>query len=196
MSRKSKTVIVLACALAIPAAGCSTKAGTGAIVGGVGGALVGGAIGNNRGSHNGASGAAIGAGVGAIGGALVGHGMDNADQKKAKEQREREQYESQQRSTYSSAAPTTPVATRPPPPPPPPPPSGQTPSSTITRGDIVDWTRQGVKDEIIIDRIQRSGQKFVMTAADEREMKSVGVSANVILAMKNTTKMSGEAMTR
>ena len=68
--------------------------------------------------------------------------------------------------------------------------------STITRGDVVDWTRQGVKDEIIIDRIQRSGQKFVMTSADEREMKSLGVSANVILAMKNTTKMSGEAMTR
>jgi uncharacterized protein YcfJ len=192
MSRKSKTIIVaLACALSIPSAGCSTKAGTGAIVGGVGGALVGGAIGNNRGSHNGASGAAIGAGVGAVGGALVGHGMDKADEKKAKEQREREQYDAQQRPTYSNAAPTTPVATRTPPPP-----SSQTPSATITRGDIVDWTRQGVKDEIIIDRIQRSGQKFVMTSADEREMKSLGVSANVMLAMKNTTKMSGEAMTR
>ena len=153
MSRNTKIIIVgLACALSIPFVGCSTKAGTGAIVGGVGGALVGGAIGNNRGSHNGAGGAAIGAGVGAIGGALVGHGMDKADEKNASEQRERDQYAARQPSSY-----TRPVATTPPPPAPARATPSQTPSSTITRGDVVDWTRQGVKEEIIIDRIQRSG---------------------------------------
>jgi len=178
-------MIVLACAFAVPHAGCESKAGTGAIVGGVGGALVGGAIGNNRGSHNGASGAAIGAGVGAIGGALVGHGMDKADEKKAKEQREREQYEARQQTSYARSTATT---TPPPPPPAAAKPLPVAPTSTITRGDVVDWTRQGVKDEIIIDRIQRSGQRFVMTSADEREMASLGVSANVITAMKNTSK--------
>jgi uncharacterized protein YcfJ len=185
MSRKSKFMIVLACALAIPCAGCQTKAGTGAIAGGVGGALVGGVIGNNSGHHNGAAGAAIGGAIGALGGAAVGHGMDKADEQKAREQREREQYEARQQSSYSSAARTSA---------PPPPPASRTPttpsqtSATITRGDVVDWSRQGVKDEIIIDRIQRSGQRFVMTSADERELKSLGVSENVVLAMKNTVK--------
>ena len=46
-----------------------------------------------------------------------------------------------------------------------------------------------MKDEIIIDRIQRSGQQFVMTSADERELKSLGVSAKVINAMKSTTRV-------
>ena len=183
MMGKSKIIIVLACALSIPSAGCQSKAGTGAIAGGVGGAVIGGVIGNNSGHHNGAAGAAIGGAVGALGGAAVGHGMDKADEKKAREQREREQYEARQQSSYNSPARTSS-----------PPPASRTPttpnqtSATITRGDVVDWTRQGVKDEIIIDRIQRSGQKFVMTAADERELKSLGLSDNVILAMKNTVK--------
>jgi uncharacterized protein YcfJ len=169
------TIIVVACAfVAVPQVGCSTKAGTGAVVGGAGGAGLGAIIGHQSG-HAGA-GAVIGGAAGAIGGGLVGNGMDKADEKKAREQREREQYEARQQSTYAKA-----------PPPAAPPPARTTPASTITRGDVVDWTRQGVKDEIIIDRIQRSGQKFVMTAADERELSSLGVSANVITAMKNTS---------
>jgi hypothetical protein len=50
---------------------------------------------------------------------------------------------------------------------------------------VMDWTRQGVKDDIIIDRIQRSGQTFVVTAADERDLRKAGVSTAVIDAMKN-----------
>ena len=181
MSRTTRRflVVLTTASLIAPATGCQTKAGTGAIAGGVGGALVGGAIGNNRGSHNGASGAAIGGVVGALGGAAVGHSMDKSDQRKAEEQRQREQAAAQQRqqsaqptynSNYAPAAPRT------------------TTTSTLTRGDVVDWTRQGVKDEIIIDRIQRSGQQFIITSADERELKSLGVRDTVIVAMKNTSK--------
>jgi uncharacterized protein YcfJ len=168
-------VVLTTASLIAPATGCQTKAGTGAIAGGVGGALVGGAIGNNRGSHNGASGAAIGGVVGALGGAAVGHSMDKSDQRKAEEQRQREQAAMRQsQPTYNSNYAPSPTPTK--------------PTSTLTRGDVVDWTRQGVKDEIIIDRIQRSGQQFIITSADERELKSLGVRDNVITAMKNTSR--------
>jgi uncharacterized protein YcfJ len=171
MIRTSKIIIVLACALAVPQAGCSTKAGTGAVIGGAGGAGLGAVIGHQSG-HAGA-GALIGGAAGAIGGGLVGNGMDKADERKAREQREREQAAARQQATYNKPAAATPA-----------------PTSTITRGDVVDWTRQGVKDDIIVDRIQRSGQQFVMTSADERELKSLGVSATVINAMKATSATS------
>jgi hypothetical protein len=45
----------------------------------------------------------------------------------------------------------------------------------------------GVADDIIIDRIQRSGQQFIITSIDERELKSLGVSAAVVNAMKATS---------
>ena len=175
MSRHTKKiVVVLACAFVIPATGCQTKSGTGAVVGGAGGAALGAVIGHQSGHA--AGGALIGGAAGAIGGGLVGHGMDKEDERKAREQREREEAarRQQQQYAYNKTATTST-----------PPPAGGT--STITRGDVVDWTRQGMKEEIIIDRIQRSGQRFIITSADERELKSYGVSANVINAMKNTS---------
>lgn len=59
------------------AAGCETKAGTGAAVGGAGGAALGAIIGHQSG-HAGA-GAVIGGLVGAGGGYVVGNEMDKAD---------------------------------------------------------------------------------------------------------------------
>src|SRR5438067_2865850 len=66
------------------AAGCETKAGTGALVGAGGGAALGAIIGNQS-HHRTAEGALIGAGVGALGGALVGNAMDEQDRKKERE---------------------------------------------------------------------------------------------------------------
>jgi uncharacterized protein YcfJ len=188
MSRTTKLVVVLACAsFVIPSAGCQSKAGTGAVAGGIGGAVIGGVIGNNRGSGNAASGAAIGGAIGAIGGGLAGHGMDKADEKKKQEQREREEaaarQRQQQQQTYNSTSSSTYAA-----PAPAPAVKPAAPTSTLTRGDVVDWTRQGVSDAIIIDRIQRSGQQFIITAADERELKSLGVHDPVVTAMKNTSR--------
>lgn len=64
---------------AIFAAGCESKAGTGALIGAAGGALLGQAIGGNT------TGTLIGAAAGAGGGALIGHAMDKSDEKKEKE---------------------------------------------------------------------------------------------------------------
>ena len=169
MSTLKKGVIVLSlCGLV--SAGCESKAGTGAVVGGAGGALVGGLIGSKSHSRAGA-GALIGAGVGALGGAAVGHSMDKSDEKKKQQEQEQNKY--RERDTTATASAT------------PPPPTPANASNAVSRADIMSWSRSGVKDEIIIDRIQRSGQTFTITATDEQQLKQAGVSDAVILAMKN-----------
>src|SRR4051794_16176509 len=142
--------------------GCETKAGSGALIGGGTGAVVGGLIGSN--SHGRAGeGALIGGAVGAIGGALVGNGMDKKDEHKhdsasSSSPHYRERDSSTTATTYNA--------------------------SHITSGNVIDWTRQGVREDIIIDRIQRSGQTFAVTSTDERQMRDAGVSPSVIAVMK------------
>jgi uncharacterized protein YcfJ len=163
MSAIRKSVVALTLA-AVTGAGCATKTQTGAVVGGAGGAAVGGLIGSM--SHGRAGeGALIGGAVGAIGGALVGHGMDKNDEKKKNESYSsssssgQRYYERGDGKTYTSGR--------------------------ITNLDVMDWTRQGVKEDIVIDRIQRSGQTFTLTATDERDLRNAGVSDRVIQAMKD-----------
>jgi uncharacterized protein YcfJ len=146
--------------------GCETKAGTGALIGAGTGALVGGLIGSN--SHGRAGeGAAIGAAAGAIGGGLIGHGMDESDKKKA-EQRE---YESDY--DRRNAKPQQ---------------DWKQSSNSLTKSDVITWTDQGVRDDIIIDRVERSGTVFRLSAADQNDLRDRGVSESVIRAMKNTAR--------
>jgi hypothetical protein len=153
-------------------AGCQSKTGTGAAVGGVGGAAVGGLVGSASGRAG--KGALIGAGIGALGGALVGHSMDKNDEKK-KQQEQEQANKYRERDTPATASTTTP----------PPAPTPANAPNSVSRADIMSWSKSGVKDEIIIDRIQRSGQTFTVTAADEQQLKQAGVSDAVITAMKN-----------
>ena len=156
-----KKGVAVSTLFALVLAGCESKAGTGAIVGGVGGAAVGGLIGSKSHARAG-EGALIGGAVGALGGALVGHGMDEADAKKKQESHASEQrYRERGDSTYLSD------------------------SSRITNATVKDWTRAGVKEDIVIDRIQRSGQTFYLSSADEQDLRNAGVSDRVIQAMKN-----------
>ncbi|MCS7034293.1 MAG: glycine zipper domain-containing protein [Phycisphaerae bacterium] len=152
------------------AAGCETKAGSGAIIGGLAGGALGGVIGHQSGEA--VAGAAIGAGVGAVGGALVGNEMDKADARKER-QRQAERYERESR--YSDRRGDS---------------YGYEPRSSgvILQRDIIEWTRSGVRDEVIIDRIQRSGQVFRLTAAEESELRDAGVSSRVIQAMRDTAR--------
>jgi hypothetical protein len=187
MHRPLNALIALALCGAVLTSGCASKAGTGAVVGGAGGALVGGLIGS--GSHARAGeGALIGGAVGAIGGALVGHGMDKADEQKRQEAEHRRAREDRDgRSSpsyspspngggyYSNNAGSTAPAARP-------------ASGGVTRNDVMDWTRSGVRDEIIVDRIQRSGSVFYLTAGDEQQLRSASVSPGVIAAMRATAR--------
>jgi uncharacterized protein YcfJ len=151
---KSATTLIITFATL---AGCSTKAGTGAVVGGIGGAAVGGLIGSNSHARAG-EGAAIGAAIGALGGAAVGHSQDKKDQRKSEEASKQTQ-------------PQQPAA-----------------STRVTRSDVIEWSQTSVSDDIIIDRIQRSGSTFYLTDADIKQLRDGRVSERVINAMKATAK--------
>jgi len=103
-------------------------------------------------------GALIGAGVGAIGGYIVGNELDKKDQREREAAYENSRYQ---------AAPAV---------------------RAVTKNDVISWTRAGVKDEVIIDRIQRSGTVFRMTAADENQLRDANVSEEVVRAMKDTAR--------
>jgi len=66
--------------------------------------------------------------------------------------------------------------------------SAAAPSAPITRDDVVAWSRQGTGDEVIIDRIERNGTVFHLTAADEDALRGQGVSDDVLRAMKDTER--------
>src|SRR5947208_3605650 len=150
--------------------GCETKAGTGALVGAAAGAGIGAIIGHNSHNRTG-SGALIGGAVGAIGGALVGNEMDKADRRKEQESRERDRYEDQDRYDTRGGSSS----------------SGSTyASSRVTQEDVIAWTSRGTRDSEIIDRIDRSGTVFHLTAADENHLRDSGVSEQVIREMKET----------
>jgi hypothetical protein len=139
--------------------GCETKGQSGALGGGLGGAAVGAIIGHQSG-HAG-TGALIGAAVGTGGGYIVGNEMDKADA------REDERYQRATRVDRASRYQTSGGAGR-----------------TVTKREVIQWTRQGVKDELIIDRIEQSGTVFSITVTDENELRDAGVSEEVIRSMK------------
>jgi hypothetical protein len=158
---KLSLVLVLGAAMV----GCKTKAGTGAVAGGAGGAAVGAIIGHQSGHAGG--GALIGGAVGAIGGGLVGHGMDKKGEEKRKKEEEAAARQRDADSTRSTA---------------------YNDRETIGMGDVIDWTSRGVKEDVIVDRIERSNTVFKLTAADENHLRDAGVSERVIRAMKDTAR--------
>jgi uncharacterized protein YcfJ len=149
-----------------PLAGCESKAGTGALVGGAAGAGIGAIIGHNSHNRTG-SGALIGGAVGALGGALVGNEMDKADQRKEQDERYRD------RETYYDGGSRS---------------SSYSSSSRVSQQDVIGWTSRGMRDSEIIDRIDRSGTVFHLTAADENHLRDAGVSEDVIREMKDTAR--------
>ena len=159
--RKFTAVSLLACGVA----GCQTKTQTGLLAGGAGGAALGAAIGSAQG--NAGKGALIGGAVGLIGGGLVGGAMDSADEKEARRIREEKARENRR---YASPAPAPAARSR------------------VTQEDVVAWSREGVSEEVIIDRIERSDVVFRLSVADEESLAERGVTEDVIRAMKATAR--------
>lgn len=150
--------LALAGSIGLASVGCETKAGTGALAGGAGGAAVGGLIGSMSHARAG-EGALIGAGVGALGGALVGNEMDKQDRAR---ERDREYAEGEyRREGYSDA---------------------------VSKRDVVKWTQRGTRDDVIIDRIERSGTVFHLSRGDEQDLRDAGVSEMVIQEMRATAR--------
>jgi len=57
-------------------------------------------------------------------------------------------------------------------------------ANQMTIQQIVDLTRQGVNEAVIIDKIRLSSSKFNLTPADIDYLKQQGVSQNVITVMQ------------
>lgn len=129
--KRSRTLLVLAPAVALVAAGCGGELTTrekgtfgGAALGAATGAIVGAAVG-----HPGA-GAAIGAGVGAVGGTMVGGAMQESENRAA---------------TQARQAPPPPPPGYGAPPPPPGPQARMLPTGDPTRGQLENATRWHVQ---------------------------------------------------
>ncbi len=162
VSRRGVSV-VLAISLGLAASGCANSTENGALIGGLGGAALGAGIGSLSHARAG-EGALIGGAIGAIAGGLIGHAVDK--NKEADEKR----FDEENRNIREAR-------------------QAQTPQyATVTKQDVTVWASRGVRDEIIIDRIQRSGTVFHLTAADENQLRDAGVSDEVVRAMKNTAR--------
>jgi hypothetical protein len=61
-------------------------------------------------------------------------------------------------------------------------------SGPVNSGDVIRWSAQGLREDIIIDRIERSPSVFHLTAADENGLRDKGVSEAVIQEMKATSR--------
>jgi uncharacterized protein YcfJ len=142
------------------------NAGNGALIGGAAGAGLGAIVGHNSHGRTGA-GALIGAAGGAIAGGLIGGQMDKNERedREARERADRTYTDREYRTdvTYSNG-------------------------SGVTTTDVVSWSQRGTRDEEIIDRINRTGTVFHLTAADENRLRDAGVSEMVIRAMKDTAR--------
>jgi uncharacterized protein YcfJ len=159
--RRAASLMAVA-AFGLSTAGCENKAQTGALLGSAAGAGIGAIIGHQSGHA--AGGALIGAAVGAGGGYIAGNEMDKKDQR----EREASYYQNTRAAREGRYAE----------------PAGGRVSTT----DVIRWTDQGVKDEVIIDRIERSGAVMRLSVADENELRDAGVDEEVIRTMKNTAR--------
>jgi len=152
-----KYIIAFVCvALSLSALGCQSM-GQKAKTGTLVGTVAGAGIGGIIGhqSGHGAEGAAIGAGVGALTGVLVGNQMDkNASQQAPQQQ---------------SQAVTT---------------KTQAPAAYMNIQEVVDLAKQGVHEEVIIDRIRLQNARFNLFRQDIEYLRNQGVSEKVIQEMQ------------
>lgn len=58
------------------------------------------------------------------------------------------------------------------------------PASQLTMQQVIDLSKQGYGDQIIIEKIKTSNSKFVLTPSDAQYLKEQGVSPRVIDAMQ------------
>ena len=62
--------------------------------------------------------------------------------------------------------------------------SGAVNPNQMTMQQVVDLTKQGVNEAVIIDKIRLSGSRFTLTAEDVNYLKTQGVTQPVIDAMQ------------
>ena len=155
--RKLFSIIMCMCLVTV-FVGCEnnkTRVGEGAVIGGLAGGALGGIIGHQSG--NAGAGAGIGIAAGAITGAIIGSQMN----KPAK---------AQAQNTTESVQPQAQEST---------PEGGQ-----LSIEQIVQLTKQGVKDDEIIAKIHNTNSKFNLSSEGINYLKQQGVSQKVIDSMQ------------
>lgn len=135
----------------------------------LGGSVVGGGLGAVAGAlvsprKNRGENALIGAGVGALAGGLLGKSRDNADA----------------REVYAGGA----VAAQA---------NAQVTALAVTNFDLVEMTRAGLSEELIIGTIQSRGGRFDMSPNGLIALKQSGVSDRVVLAAQSMGGRPGYA---
>ncbi len=125
------------------------------------GAVAGGGVGAITGAliggkKNGEGGALIGAGVGALTGGLIGKSVDNADQ----------------RQVAAGVAATQQA-------------NAQVAAMAVTNYDLVEMTRAGVSEDLIISTIRSRGGRFDMSPPQLIALKQQGVSDRVVMAAQS-----------
>jgi len=153
---KRIVVFVLSLSLGLLISGCQgTKSK--AVEGGVIGGVLGAAAGGIIGhqSGRGGKGAAIGAAVGAISGTVVGSQMPKSSP-------------GEQETASTLAAQSTSIAN----------------PNQISIQQIVDFAKQGVHEDVVIDKIRLTNSKFNLSNSDIAYLRQQGVSEKVINAMQ------------
>jgi hypothetical protein len=137
---------------------------TGGLIGAGGGALVGSAFGGKSGGNRGEN-ALIGAGVGLLGGALIGKSIDNADQRQVAAGNAVAFQANQQ------------VAAQ----------NAQLSAQAVTNQDLVEMTRAGLSEEVIINTIRNRGSRIDTSPNSLVFMKQGGVSDRVVMAAQSAS---------
>jgi hypothetical protein len=133
------------------------------------GAVAGGGVGAITGAliggkKNGEGGALIGAGVGALTGGLIGKSVDNADQRQ-----------------FAAGVAATQQA------------NAQVAAMAVTNYDLVEMTRAGVSEDLIISTIRTRGGRFDLSPPQLIALKQQGVSDRVVMAAQSASANGGYA---
>lgn len=155
------------CQTAPGAGGSTNNTAIGSVAGGILGAVAGALI---AGPNNRDQGAAIGALLGAAAGGAIGHHMDEAQRQWLKEHAPQTlETIDHNDAVAEAAAKGTPQA-------------ALAPKEPLTVAQIKDVTVAGVKNDVVIDEIQKSGTKY--SPQDIAELQQAGVSSDVINFIK------------
>src|SRR5437667_3964327 len=172
LNYKPITALLMASLALAPLAGCDNLPGNkkeqGAVIGGVGGAVAGGALAKN----NRLLGALIGGALGAGGGYLIGSSLDKSDPSKNREEAVRADRRARDNPATVDDARRARTADI----------NGD---GYVTMDEVVAMGKAGLSDVQMITRLERTGQFFELTSAQEQYLRDHGVSRRVVTAMRD-----------
>lgn len=147
--------IATACLLPV-VANAQVNQQRGATLGGLAGAVAGGLIGDNNGEAG--AGAAIGGVVGAVTGGLLGNAADKEAALNQQQRIYQQQMQQQQQFAVTQSA--------------------------VSIADVINMTRSGLSDSVIINQINQRGVQYTLQVPDIISLHQQGVREQVITAMQ------------